>query len=78
MILVIGILRGWLRKRINLIDGSISSYCYIINSPERLRMIKQANDLLYVLCDIESDHLGEREDGKKRAMEAEYQRKKKY
>ena len=30
-----------------------------------------------VLCDIESDFLGENEDGKKRVMEIEYQRKKK-
>ena len=44
--------------RINLIDGSISSYCYILNSPERLDMIKQTNNLASVLGDIESDRLG--------------------
>ena len=40
------------RRRLNLIDGSISSYCSIINSPERLHTIKQANELASVLCDI--------------------------
>ena len=47
------------QRRLNLIDGSISSYCSILNSPERLRMIKQANELASVLCDIYYDRLGE-------------------
>ena len=41
-------------------------------------MIKQANYLASVLCDIESDRLGAKDDRKKRAMEVEDQRKKKY
>ena len=41
-------------------------------------MIKHANQLASVIGDIESDQLGEKEDGKKRAMEAEYHRKKKH
>ena len=40
-------------------------------------MTNQANKLVSVIGDIESDQLGEKEDGKKRAMEAEYHRKKK-
>ena len=40
-------------------------------------MIKQANELASVLCDIESDRLGAKEDRKKRATEAEDQRKNK-
>ena len=40
------------QQRLNIIDGYISGYCYIINYPERLHMIKQANDLASVLCDI--------------------------
>ena len=56
------------QRRLNLIDGSISSYCSILNSPERLRMIKQANKLAPVLCDIESYRLGGKEDRKKRYM----------
>ena len=43
--------------RLSLIDGSISSYCSILNSPKRLRMTKQENELASVLCDIESDCL---------------------
>ena len=41
-------------------------------------MIKQENELASVLCDIEYDRLGEGEDIKKREMEEEDQRKKKY
>ena len=46
------------QRRLNLTDGSISSYCSILNSPKRLRMIKQAKKLAAVLCDINSDCLG--------------------
>ena len=63
---------------LNLFDGYISSYCSIINSTKRLRMIKQSDELMSVLCDIEAGRLGAKEDRNKRAMEAEYQRKKKY
>ena len=38
-------------------------------------MIKQANELEYVLCGIESNHIGAKEDMKMLAMEAEDQRK---
>ena len=62
---------------LNLTDISTSSYCSIINSPERLHMIKKVNELASVLCDIESDRLGAKEDRKKRYTEAEDQRKKK-
>ena len=55
-------------RSLNIIDGSISSYCSIINSPERLYMIKQANELASVLCDIESYRLGGKEDRKNRVM----------
>ena len=56
------------QQRLNLIDGSISSYSSILNSTKRLHMIKQANDLASVLCDLESDHLGEKEGRKKNLM----------
>ena len=36
----------------NLIDGSISSYCSIINSPKLLYITKQANKLEAGLGDI--------------------------
>ena len=44
----------------NLIDGSISSYCSVIKSHEQLDMIKKENKLAAVLGDIESDLLGEK------------------
>ena len=46
--------------RLNLIDGSISSYCSMINSLERLEQIRQAKHLASVLCDLESDHIREK------------------
>ena len=55
-------------QRLNIIDGSISSYCYILNSTEWLQMIKQENELASVVCDIESDRLGAKENRKKREM----------
>ena len=45
------------QQRLNLIDVYISSYCSILNSPKRIGMINQANELAYVLCDIEYYHL---------------------
>ena len=66
-----------LQRRLNLIDDSISSYCSILNYPKRLNMIKKADELASGICDIESDCLGEKEDSRKRAMDSEYQSKKK-
>ena len=40
-------------------------------------MINQANELAHVLCDIESDRLGAKDDRKKRLMGAEDKRKNK-
>ena len=40
------------RRIMNLIDGSISSYCSIINSPKLLYITKQANKLEAGLGDI--------------------------
>ena len=43
--------------RLKFIYGSISSYCYIFNSPKRLEQIRKANKLASVLCDLESDRM---------------------
>ena len=43
---------------------AISSYCYILNYPKWLRMIKQENELASVLGNIEFVRLGEKEDKK--------------
>ena len=63
------------QRRLNFIDGSISSYCYILNSPERLEQIRQANKFASVICDLESDRMREKEDNKKRATEVEKNRR---
>ena len=42
------------QRRLNFIGGSISSYCYILNSPEQLEHIRQANKLASVLCNFYS------------------------
>ena len=44
---------------LNLIDGSISCYCSIINPPIFLEQIRKTNKLAYVLCDLESDRMRE-------------------
>ena len=45
------------QRMLNFIDGSIPSYCSILNSPERLEQIIQENKLASVLCDLESDRM---------------------
>ena len=65
------------QRRLELIDGSISSYCSIIRYPEQVNLIKQANSMVFVLDDTESDRLGAKEDRKKREVGTENQRKQK-
>ena len=43
------------QRRLNFIDGSISSYCSILNSPERIEHIRKAKKLASVMCDLDSD-----------------------
>ena len=45
------------QRRRKFIDGSISSYCSILYSPEQLEHIRQAKHLAYVLCDLEYDNI---------------------
>ena len=61
--------------RLNFIEGSISSYCSILNSPESLEQKRQANKLASVLCDLESDCMREKGEKKKRATEIEENKK---
>ena len=63
------------QRRLNIFAGSISSYCYIINSPTGFHMIKQEKQLASVLCDIYYDRLEEKQDRNKRVMETEDYRK---
>ena len=59
------------QKKLNIIDGSISSYVSILNSIECLHMIKQANQLASIICDIDSDCLRAKQDRNNRVMEAQ-------
>ena len=63
---------------LNFIDGFISRYCAIINSPKRLEHTRQENKLASVLCDLESDSMRENEDNKKISMEADENISQKY
>ena len=63
---------------LNFIDGSISSYCYILNSPKIFEQKRQVTKLGSVLCDLESDHTREKEEKNKRAAEVEENRRHKY
>ena len=47
-------------RRLKFIDGYLSSYCSIINSPKRLEQIRQAKQLVYVLCYLKSDRMREK------------------
>ena len=40
------------QRRLNFIDGSISSYCCIPNSPKLLEYIEHTNKMTPVLCDL--------------------------
>ena len=49
------------QRRLNFIDGSISIYCSIFNSPEQLEQIRKTKKLASVLCDFESDRIREKQ-----------------
>ena len=65
------------QRRLNFIDGSISSYCSILNSSECVEHISQAKKLAFVMCDLDSDRMRENEEDKKRKVEAEENRRRK-
>ena len=50
-------LKSLTQRRLNFIDGYISSYCSILNSPKQLEWIRKAKKLAYVLCDLEAYHM---------------------
>ena len=65
------------QRRLNFIDGYISSYCSINKLTERLEHIRKANKLASVLCDLESDRTREKEEKKKRETKVEENRRQK-
>lgn len=54
------------QRRLNLIDSTISSQCTILNSEERMKLIKKANEVAAVIADIEIDRAKKREENKKK------------
>ena len=56
---------------LNFIDCSISSYCYILNSPRRFEHKSKAKKLASAMCDLKYDHMKEKDEKKKRETEAE-------
>ena len=62
------VLNNMPRRSLNLIDGSISSCFYILNSPRFIDITKQEKRLEGVLGDIESYFLGSKEERKNRDM----------
>ena len=63
--------------RLNFIDGCISSYCSILNSPKQLEQIRQENRLASILCYLESDCMRENDEKKKRETDSEKNRRRK-
>ena len=48
-------------RRLNFIDGQISAHCGVLNSPEKIQMIKITNEVASVLAKIHNDKAYERE-----------------
>ena len=65
------------QRSLNFSGGYISSHCSILNSPKLLEHIWQTDKLDSVLCHLESDLMKEKEDKKKRSIEAEENRRRK-
>ena len=59
-------------RRLNMIHTCISSWCSVLNSKDRLVLIKQANELAKVLGEIEKDREDEKQ---KRLSNAEQEEK---
>ena len=64
------------QRRLNFIGGSISSYCSILHSPERLEKMRQTKKLASVLYDLDYDSM-ENDEKKKIVTDAEENRRRK-
>ena len=58
------------QRRLNMVDAAISSHCCILNSTERLELIRKSNEVAAIMGEIETDRLRIREENK-RKKEAE-------
>ena len=54
------------QRRLNFIDGMISSHCSVLNSTERLALICQANEVSAVMVDLEEERHKKKEEQKRK------------
>ena len=59
------------QRRLNFIDGMVSSHCGVLNSEERLNLIRQANEVSGVMADLEAERLQKRDDQRKKKAQEE-------
>ena len=62
------------QRRLNIIDGSTISYCVNLNSLAWVYLIRQANDLVSVLADMENNRQIIKDTSKKRGFNREVER----
>ena len=43
------------KRRIDMIDGNVNSYSKVLNSPKRLRLIKEHNDLIAAVAEVSAE-----------------------
>ena len=58
-----------------MIDAQVSSHCTILNSAERLQLIKKANEITAVMADIENQRLKKAQEMRERKEEEEAAKK---
>ena len=54
------------QRRLNMVDGSVSSHCCILNSTERLELVRRSNEVAAIMGEIEVDRLRAKEATKKK------------
>ena len=70
-----GVKKRIAQRRLNMIDATVSSHCAVLNSAERMHLIKQANEVAAVLADIELEQIQKREKSRKEKAQKEAQKK---
>ena len=69
-----GVVKKPPQRRLNIIDGFINGYFVHLNSPARMDLIRQTNDLSAVLADMQNDRQMGRDTSKKRSVDKETSR----
>ena len=59
------------QRRLNLIDGHVSAHCSVLNSEERMNLIRLSNEVAAVLGDIHTDRTQEKEKNRVRKEQEE-------